>query len=210
MTQFDNILKGHFDDEIEKLNKKGSDDIEFMSILSNTHVLISFALNFPEKIDNIITLSLESAREFIFDESKQLIKASIIQLDPDKKTLRITHQLDLSELTAKDFELKVGDGIAGIVWTQNVSMNVPNVQEDSLYIEDPNSDNIGSLLSVPIISPTLEGEGDVIGVLSFTCLETNHFDNQDLKRTTAFSDSISVLLRMKQMNLVERQPKTMD
>ena len=98
-------------------------------------------------------------------------------LDPDKKELVVKATQSISESYNKKPNIKLGEGIAGIVAKENKPLCVLDVKKDSRYLSRDIADkeSLCSLASVP-----LAVKGRVIGVLNVYTSKKHVFSKPEI------------------------------
>src|SRR3989338_9513755 len=109
------------------------------------------------KVANLITsgLYLEELLRLIVHVTAEVMNSkvsSLMLLDPDKKELIVRATQSISEAYNKKANIKLGEGIAGLVAQQNKPIYVLDVREDSRYLNQDiaRKEGLCSLASVPL------------------------------------------------------------
>ena len=123
---------------------------------------------------------------------------SLMLLDQDKKELMIKATQSVSEVYNKKPNIKLGQGIAGIVAKENKPMYVPDVKKDSRY-RNPSiakKEGLCSLLSIP-----LSARGKVIGVLNCYTSEPRKFSKSEVHFLTSVANQSAIAIENTQLML---------
>ncbi len=146
----------------KKLNRKKK---EGLSLVQELSAMISSVLELDQVLDRI----LETCVKFSNARS-----GSILFVDERKKELYLVKAKGVDEGQAKDFRLKIGEGITGYVAQSGKSLLVPDVDKEPRFIRlRPRAK---SELAVPIFD-----RGKVIGVISVDSWKKNAFGREDLQ-----------------------------
>ena len=120
------------------------------------------------KVANLITsgLYLEELLRLIVHVTAEVMNSkvsSLMLLGPEKDELTVRATQSISEAYNKKPNIKLGEGIAGIVARDNKPIAVLDVKEDSRYLNQDiaRKEGLCSLASVPLVV-----KGKVIGVLN--------------------------------------------
>lgn len=155
------------------------------------------------KIANLITsgLYLEELLRLVVNVTAEIMNSkisSLMLLDPDKKELVIKATQSISEAYNKKPNVKLGQGIAGLVAQQNKPICVLNVKEDVRYlnINIAQKERLCSLASVP-----LAVKGKVIGVLNCYTAKKHKFTRQELNVLTALANQTAVAIENAELDL---------
>ena len=122
-------------------------------------------------------------------------------LDPEKKELVVKATQSISEAYNKKPNVKLGEGIAGLVAQQNKPICVLDVKEDSRYLNRDIAEKEGlcSLASVP-----LTVKGTVIGVLNCYTSKKHKFTKNELDVLTAVANQAAVAIENAELDLRAR------
>lgn len=123
---------------------------------------------------------------------------SLMLLDPDKKELVIKATQSISEEYLKKPNVKLGEGIVGIVARDNKPIYVPDVRKDPRYKnqEIARKEHLCSLLSLP-----LSARGKVIGVLNCYTSEPRKFTRSEVDFLTGVANQAAVAIEHTQLIL---------
>lgn len=158
------------------------------------------------KVANLITsgLYLEELLRLIVQVTAQIMNSkisSLMLLDPDKKELIVKATQSISEEYNKKPNIKLGEGIAGIVACDNKPICVLDVTEDSRYLnrDIAKKEGLCSLASVP-----LAVKGKVIGVLNCYTSKKHKFTKHELDLLTALSNQAALAIENAELDLRAR------
>jgi len=158
------------------------------------------------KIANLITsgLYLEELLRLIVQVTAEIMNSkisSLMLLDPDKKELVIKATQSISEAYNKKPNLKIGEGIAGLVARDNKAICILNVKEDRRYLnrDIAQKESLCSLASVP-----LAVKGRVIGVLNCYTSKKHDFTKQELAVLVALANQAAVAIENAELDLRAR------
>jgi len=158
------------------------------------------------KIANLITsgLYLEELLRLVVQVTAEIMNSkisSLMLLDPDKKELVVRATQSISEAYNKKPNVKLGEGIAGIVARDNKVICVLDVKEDSRYLnmDIARKECLRSLASVP-----LAVKGRVIGVLNCYTSKKHKFTNPELDVLTALANQAAVAIENAELDLRAR------
>jgi diguanylate cyclase (GGDEF)-like protein len=141
-----------------------------------------------------LTESQEDLMRLIMEMSAELVQASngsLMMKDKSGKNLRITAALGMSQILAKSFTTKIGEGIAGKVAASGIPLLVKDIEHD-LNLGRRNRVRFGtkSCISLP-----LRLKGNVIGVLNLADKKNNvPFTRADQEILTTFIDQAIIIL----------------
>ncbi|MDD5166088.1 MAG: GAF and ANTAR domain-containing protein [Candidatus Omnitrophica bacterium] len=158
------------------------------------------------KIANLITsgLYLEELLRLVVNVTAEIMNSkisSLMLLDPDKKELVIRATQSISDAYNKKPNVKLGEGIAGIVARDNKPLCVLDVKEDSRYLnrDIAKKEGLCSLASVP-----LTVKGRVIGVLNCYTSKKHVFTKPELNVLTALANQAAVAIENAELGLRAR------
>jgi signal transduction protein with GAF and PtsI domain len=126
---------------------------------------------------------------------------SLMLLDEKKGELVIRATQSVSEAYNKKPNVKIGEGIAGIVAKEGKPIAVPDVREDRRYInrDIARSEKLCSLLSVPMAV-----KGKVIGVLNVYTSTPHKFTKTETNVLTAVANQAAVAIENAQIMVKSR------
>jgi GAF domain-containing protein len=158
------------------------------------------------KVANLITsgLYLEELLRLIVQVTAEIMNSkisSLMLLDPDKKELVIRATQSISEAYNKKPNIKLGEGIAGIVARDNKPICVLDVKEDNRYLnrDIARKEGLCSLTSVP-----LAVKGGVIGVLNCYTSKKHKFTKHELDLLAALANQAAVAIENAELSLRAR------
>jgi signal transduction protein with GAF and PtsI domain len=134
---------------------------------------------------------------------------SLLLLDEGKGELVIRATQSVSEAYNKKPNIKLGEGIAGLVAKENQPIAALDVKQDSRYInrEIARKENLCSLLSVPLCV-----KGKVIGVLNSYTSHKHKFTKEETDILTAVANQAAVVIEnanlMLKSRMIEEELKT--
>ncbi|MDP3732071.1 MAG: GAF domain-containing protein [Candidatus Omnitrophota bacterium] len=158
------------------------------------------------KVANLITsgLYLEELLRLIVHVTAEIMNSkvsSLMLLDPDKKELVVRATQSISEAYNKKSDIKLGEGIAGLVAQHNKPIFVLDVKKDSRYLNQDiaKKERLCSLASVP-----LAVKGRVIGVLNCYTSKKHKFTKPELDVLTALANQAAVAIENAELSLRAR------
>ncbi len=116
---------------------------------------------------------------------------SLMLLDEQKNELVVRATQSISPLYNKKPNIKIGEGIAGIVVKENKPIIVIDVRKDPRYLnrEIARKENLCSLLSVP-----LRVKGRVIGVFNLYTSKLHRFSDSEVKVLTTVANQAAIAI----------------
>ncbi len=158
------------------------------------------------KVANLITsgLYVEELLRLIVHVTAEIMNSkicSLMLLDPDKKELVVRATQSVSESYNKKPNLKLGEGIAGIVARDNKPMCILDIREDPRYLNRDIAikESLCSLASVP-----LAVKGKVIGVLNCYTSKKHKFTKPELDILTVVANQAAVAIENAELDLRAR------
>jgi GAF domain-containing protein len=158
------------------------------------------------KVANLITsgLYLEELLRLIVNVTAEIMNSkvsSLMLLDPDEKELVVRATQSISEAYNKKPNIKLGEGIAGLVAQNNKPICVVDVKEDSRYLNQDiaKKEGLYSLASAP-----LAVKGRVIGVLNCYTSKKHKFTKSELDVLTALANQAAVAIENAELDLRAR------
>jgi GAF domain-containing protein len=155
------------------------------------------------KIANLITsgLYLEELLRLVVHVTAEIMTSkisSLMLLDPQKNELVVKATQSISEEYNKKANIKLGEGIAGLVARDNKSICVLDVKEDSRYLNQDiaKKEGLCSLASVP-----LAVKGRVIGVLNCYTSRKHKFTKNELDILNALASQAAVAIENAELDL---------
>jgi GAF domain-containing protein len=157
-------------------------------------------------VANLITsgLYLEELLRLIVNVTAEIMNSkisSLMLLDPEKKELVVKATQSISEAYNKKPNVKLGEGIAGLVAQQNKPICVLDVKEDSRYLNSDiaKKEGLFSLASVPLVV-----KGRVIGVLNCYTSKKHKFTKSELDVLTAVANQAAIAIENAELDLRAR------
>jgi len=158
------------------------------------------------KIANLITsgLYLEELLRLVVQVTAEVMNSkisSLMLLDPDTKELVVRATQSISEAYNKKPNLKLGEGIAGLVARDNKPICVLDVKEDNRYLnrDIAKKEGLCSLASVPLAL-----KKRVIGALNCYTSKKHKFTRQELAVLTALANQAAVAIENAELDLRAR------
>ena len=166
------------------------------------------------KVSQTITsnLYLEDILKLIVMVTAQAMNSkicSLLLLDEEKNELVIRATQSVSEAYNKKPNIKLGEGIAGLVAQENKPIAVLDVREDSRYRNRKiaEKENLCSLLSIPLCV-----KGKVIGVLNSYTSVKHKFTKEEMNILTSVANQAAVVIEnanlMMKSKMIEEELKT--
>lgn len=158
------------------------------------------------------TIKLERVLGILLQEAAQLLEVaacSIWLIDRETSELTCREACGLKSDTVRGWRLPKGEGIAGWVAENKVSLNVPDAQSDERHFREVDQETgltLHSILCIP-----LQTKGTVIGVLQIADTEPDRFgpDDQELAESLGMSAAVAIanarLYEAAQQELTERK-----
>jgi len=158
------------------------------------------------KVANLITsgMYLEELLRLIVNVTAEVMNSkisSLMLLDPQRKELVVRATQSISEEYNKKPNIKLGEGIAGLVAQENKIICAQDVKKDSRYInrDIAKKEGLCSLASVP-----LAVKGKVIGVLNCYTSQKHSFTKPELDVLTALVNQAAVAIENAELDLRAR------
>ena len=158
------------------------------------------------KVANLITsgLYLEELLRLIVHVTAEIMNSkisSLMLLDPNTKELVVRTTQSISESYNKKPNIKVGNGIAGIVAKDNKPIYVSDVKGDARYLNQDiaKKEGLCSLASVP-----LAVKGRVIGVLNCYTSKKHKFSKHEQDLLTVLANQAAIAIENAELDLRAR------
>ena len=166
--------------------------VKQIEALSKIASLISSGLYLDELLRLIVNVTAEIMNSKI---------SSLMLLDPEKKELVVRATQSISEAYNKKPNVKLGEGIAGIVAKENKAICVLDIKEDSRYLnrDIAKKEKLCSLASVPMAV-----KGRVIGVLNCYTSKKHQFSKNELDILTALASQAAIAIENAELDLRAR------
>lgn len=158
------------------------------------------------KVANLITsgLYLEELLRLIVHVTAEIMNSkisSLMLLDPNTKELVVRATQSISESYNKKPNIKLGEGIAGIVAKDNKPIYVLDVKDDKRYLNQDiaKKEGLCSLASVPLVV-----KGRVIGVLNCYTSKKHKFSKHELDLLTTLANQAAIAIENAELDLRAR------
>jgi len=155
------------------------------------------------KVANLITsgLYLEELLRLIVQVTAEIMNSkisSLLLLDPDRKELVVRATQSISEAYNKKPNIKLGEGIAGMVARDNKPACVLDVSEEPRYLsrDIAKKEGLCSLACVP-----LAVKKRVIGVLNCYTSKKHKFTKHELSLLTALANQAALAIENAELDL---------
>jgi len=160
--------------------------------LSKVASLIASGMYLDELLRLIVNVTADAMNSKI---------SSLMILDTEKKELVTRATQSVSEAYNKKPNLKLGDGIAGLVAQENKPIIVLDLQKDQRYLnrDIAKKEGLVSLASVP-----LAVKGKVIGVLNCYTSKKHQFSKTDLDILSALANQAALAIENAELALRAR------
>ncbi|MDD5254818.1 MAG: GAF and ANTAR domain-containing protein [Candidatus Omnitrophica bacterium] len=147
-------------------------------------------------LDELLRLVVQVTAEIMHSKI-----SSLMLLDPVKQELVVRATQSVSEAYNKKPNIKVGEGIAGLVAKENRPICVLDVKDDTRYLNQDvvRKEGLCSLASVP-----LAVKGKVIGVLNCYTSKKHVFTKTELGILTAVANQAAVAIENAELDLKVR------
>lgn len=158
------------------------------------------------KVASLITsgMYLEELLRLIVSVTAEIMNSkisSLMLLDPEKNELVIRATQSISEAYNKKPNIKLGEGIAGIVAKENKPICVLDVKEEKNYLnrDIAKKEGLCSLASVP-----LAVKGRVIGVLNCYTSKKHEFTKDELRLLATLASQAAVAIENAELDMRAR------
>jgi len=158
------------------------------------------------KVANLITsgMYLEELLRLVVHVTAELMNSkisSLMLLDPERKELVVRATQSISEAYNKKPNIKLGEGIAGIVAEVNKPITVLDVRGDQRYLNQDiaKKEGLVSLASVP-----LSVKGTVIGVLNCYTSKKRKFTKHELDVLATLANQAAIAIENAELDLRAR------
>lgn len=158
------------------------------------------------KVASIITsgMYVEELLRLIVNVTAEVMNSkisSLMLLDPDKKELVIRATQSISEAYNKKPNVRLGEGIAGVVAQTKKPVCVLDVKKEERYInrDIAKKEGLCSLASVPMVV-----KGRVIGVLNCYTSKKHEFTKNELAILTALANQAAVAIENAELDVRAR------
>lgn len=158
------------------------------------------------KVANLLTsgMYLEELLRLVVQVTAEIMNSkisSLMLLDPDKKELVVKATQSISEAYNKKPNIRLGEGIAGVVAQDNKLMCILDVKTDARYLNQDvaKKEGLCSLACVP-----LAVRGRVIGVLNCYTSKKHKFSQHELDLLTALANQAAIAIENAELDLRAR------
>lgn len=158
------------------------------------------------KVANLLTsgMYLEELLRLVVQVTAEIMNSkisSLMLLDPDKKELVVKATQSISEAYNKKPNIRLGEGIAGVVAQENKPLCILDVKVDTRYLNQDvaKKEGLCSLACVP-----LAVKGRVIGVLNCYTSKKHKFSKHELDLLTALANQAAIAIENAELNLRAR------
>lgn len=148
------------------------------------------------KVANLLTsgMYLEELLRLMVQVTAEVMNSkisSLMLLDPEKKALVVKATQSISEAYNKKPNIRLGEGIAGVVARDNKPICILDVKDDTRYLNQDvaKKEGLCSLACVP-----LAVKGRVIGVLNCYTSKKHKFSKHELDLLTALSNQAAIAI----------------
>ncbi|MDP2941234.1 MAG: GAF and ANTAR domain-containing protein [Candidatus Omnitrophota bacterium] len=156
--------------------------VKQIEALSKVAELLNSGMYLEELLRLIVSVTAEAMSSKI---------SSLMLIEPEKNELVIRATQSVSEAYNKKPNMKLGEGISGLVARENKIICVPDVKKDKRYLnrEIAKKEGLCSLASVP-----LAVRGKVIGVLNCYTSKRHNFSKPELDLLTALANQTAIAI----------------
>jgi len=158
------------------------------------------------KVANLLTsgMYLEELLRLVVQVTAEIMNSkisSLMLLDPDKKELVVKATQSISEAYNKKPNIRLGQGIAGVVAQHSKPICVLDVKCDARYLNQDvaKKEGLCSLACVP-----LAVKGRVIGVLNCYTSKKHKFSKHELDLLTALANQAAIAIENAELDLRAR------
>lgn len=158
------------------------------------------------KVANLLTsgMYLEELLRLVVQVTAEIMNSKISSLmlvDPDKKELVVKATQSISEAYNKKPNIKIGEGIAGVVAKNNKPVCILDVKEDPRYLnrDIAKREGLFSLACVPMAV-----KGRVIGVLNCYTSKKHKFSKHELDLLTVLANQAAIAIENAELDLRAR------
>jgi len=177
-------------------NARQHENIQQRFLESQTMAIIIQALTETLDLEEVLQLIGESAGQVIPSVERTVIHL----LDDETQALWPTVAIGLDELGQPGFNLRVGEGIAGVVIAQGTTINVGDINADSRYLPLGKSSHLQSLMVAPVHSRQRR-----LGTISVQSADVDAFSLEDERMITTLGFQAAVAIENARLFEAERQ-----
>jgi len=150
------------------------------------------------------TLDLRPLTQLVVDITAQEVKAvraSLMLIDSTGEELTIVAARGLPPEVISSTRLRIGEGVAGYVAQSGQVLVINEDQETDPWLQKRlHLPDIGSALSVPLVSIPLMGDGRPVGVLNLSRTKGSpHFTDSDVNLLSILADQATIAIRNAQL-----------
>lgn len=154
------------------------------------------------KVANLLTsgMYLEELLRLVVQVTAEIMNSkisSLMLLDPNTNELVVKATQSISEAYNKKPNIRLGEGIAGVVAQENKAIYILDVKSDSRYLNQDiaKKEGLCSLACVP-----LAVKGKVIGVLNCYTSKKRKFSKHELDLLTALANQAGIAIENAELN----------
>jgi two-component system, response regulator PdtaR len=158
------------------------------------------------KVANLITsgMYLEELLRLVVQVTAEIMNSkisSLMLLDPEKKELMVKATQSISEAYNKKPNIRLGEGVAGMVARDNKLTCILDIKSDARYLNQDvaKKEGLCSLACVP-----LAVKGRVIGVLNCYTSKKHKFPKNELDLLTALANQAALAIENAELDLRAR------
>ncbi len=174
-----------------------------MAVKTKSYQIHTKQIEALAKVANLITsgLYLEELLRLVVEVTAQVMNlkiSSLMLLDSERKELIVAATQSISEAYNKKPNIKLGEGIAGMVACDNKPMVVLDVREDARYLnrDIAKKEGLYSLASVPLAI-----KGRVIGVLNCYTSKKHKFTKSEINLLQTLANQAAVAIENAELSL---------
>jgi two-component system, response regulator PdtaR len=158
------------------------------------------------KVANLITsgMYLEELLRLVVQVTAEIMNSkisSLMLLDPDKKELVVKATQSISEAYNKKPNIRLGEGIAGVVAQTNKPICILDVKADARYLNQDVA-KIEGLYSLACVPMAVKGR--VIGVLNCYTSKKHKFSKHELDLLSALANQAAIAIENAELDLRAR------
>jgi len=177
-----------------------------MAVKKNNFKIYVKQIEAISKVANLLTsgMYLEELLRLVVQVTAEIMNSkisSLMLLDPDKKELVVKATQSISEAYNKKPNIRLGQGIAGVVAQENKPICVLDIKSDPRYLNQDiaKKEGLCSLACVP-----LAVKGRVIGVLNCYTSKKHKFSKHELDLLTALANQAAIAIENAELDLRAR------
>ena len=177
-----------------------------MAVKKNNFKIYVKQIEAISKVANLLTsgMYLEELLRLVVQVTAEIMNSkisSLMLLDPDNKELVVKATQSISEAYNKKPNIRLGQGIAGVVAQENKPICVLDIKSDPRYLNQDiaKKEGLCSLACVP-----LAVKGRVIGVLNCYTSKKHKFSKHELDLLTALANQAAIAIENAELDLRAR------